>query len=139
MAADPVVNPNYHKVKAKGDAWITKSINILSYKKDLALGVDHNLVSLLVEQGLSTQQALDKTGDMLDDCYRRWYSVLANMPVYGEEIDRQVLRFIDTCSCVALGNLYRRLKTGRYLGAEGDEVHETRKMTFPPFASTLRA
>ncbi|KAI4288438.1 MAG: hypothetical protein L6R35_002302 [Caloplaca aegaea] len=24
MAADPVVNPNYHKVKAKGDAWITK-------------------------------------------------------------------------------------------------------------------
>ncbi|RYP24797.1 hypothetical protein DL765_000343 [Monosporascus sp. GIB2] len=82
--------------------------DILSYKKDLALGVEQNLIMLLTEQGLSTQQAVDRIGTMLDNCYKRWYKALADMPVWGEEIDRQVLRFVDVCRNVALGNLYWR-------------------------------
>ncbi|KAF4914570.1 Cytochrome P450 monooxygenase BOT4 [Colletotrichum viniferum] len=35
--------------------------DVLSYRKDLALGVDHNLISLLMEKdGLSIQQAMDE-------------------------------------------------------------------------------
>ncbi len=70
--------------------------------------MDHNLISLLIEQGLSTQQAVNRISTMLDDCYKRWYRALANMPVWGEKVDRQVLLFVDACRNVALGNLYWR-------------------------------
>ncbi|KAK8052035.1 Presilphiperfolan-8-beta-ol synthase [Apiospora rasikravindrae] len=102
--------------------------DVLSYRKDLELGVDHNLISLLMEQGSSPQQAVDKIGDMINGCYVRWYSALAALPPYGEDIDREVLKFVEICRCVALGNLHWSFKTGRYLGPEGHEVHETRTM-----------
>ncbi|KAJ6002360.1 Presilphiperfolan-8-beta-ol synthase [Penicillium sp. IBT 35674x] len=82
--------------------------DILSYKKDLALGVDHNLMFLLKCQGLSIQQAVDRIGEMLNNCYSRWYSALQKMEIWGEHIDKQVLGFIDACRNVALGNLHWR-------------------------------
>ncbi|KAL3483007.1 Presilphiperfolan-8-beta-ol synthase [Aspergillus germanicus] len=85
--------------------------DILSYKKDLKLGVDHNLITLLQEKGLSLQRSIDSISDLLNDCYKRWYSALANMPIWGEETDRQVLKFVDCCRNVALGNLYWRYVT----------------------------
>jgi len=47
-------------------------------------------------------------GEMLDECSRRWYRALAELPIYGEETDREVLRFVKVCRDVALGNLYWR-------------------------------
>lgn len=73
-----------------------------------ALGVDHNLIFLLMEQGRTPQEAIDEAGAMLDNCYKRWYIAPANMPIWGEETDRQVLKFVDACRNVALGNLYWR-------------------------------
>jgi len=61
-----------------------------------------------MSQGLSTQQAVDQIGAMIDECYKRWYTALANMPIWGENVDRQVLKFVDACRNVALGNLYWR-------------------------------
>lgn len=100
------------------------------------------------------QEAVDRIGEMLNNCYRRWYSALQKMEIWGEHIDKQVLAFIDACRNVALGNLHWRwaetnssqiwkiqseiadrvtnsFKTGRYLGAEGDQVHETRMLHLP--------
>ena len=54
------------------------------------------------------QLAVNRIGTMLDECYKRWYIALANMPVLGEAIDGQVLKFADACRNVALGNLYWR-------------------------------
>ena len=51
---------------------------------------------------------MDKLDDILHEDYRRWYTALAEMPIWGESIDRQVLKFIDVCRNVALGNLYWR-------------------------------
>jgi len=72
--------------------------------------MDLNIINLAKKgrQGLSTQQAMDNVGVMIDNCYRRWYRALANMPVWGEKIDREVLRFVDVCRGVALGNLHWR-------------------------------
>ncbi|KAI8306178.1 Presilphiperfolan-8-beta-ol synthase [Colletotrichum sp. SAR11_240] len=70
--------------------------DVLSYRKDLALGVDHNLISLLMEKdGLSIQQAMDEIGNMVNQCYRRWYLALAELPSYGEKIDREAMRFVE--------------------------------------------
>ncbi|KAK2774731.1 hypothetical protein CKAH01_13065 [Colletotrichum kahawae] len=111
--------------------------DVLSYRKDLELGVDHNLISLLMEKdGLSVQQAMDEIGNMVNQCYRRWYLALAELPSYGEKIDREAMRFVDVCRALAQGNLYWRqinsFKTGRYLGLEGHVVHETGIMHLPP-------
>ena len=58
-----------------------------------------------MEQGNSEQQAVDRISGMIDECYKRWYSALANMPAMGLEVDREVLKFVEACRNVALGNL----------------------------------
>ncbi|GAW16728.1 hypothetical protein ANO14919_061650 [Xylariales sp. No.14919] len=127
--------------------------DVLSYRKDLAsapfceksrvnplfnrltfsqeLGVDYNLIALLSKQDMSVQQSVDKIGAMIDGCYKRWYTALAEIPSYGEEIDCQVLLFVDLCRVHALGNLHWSFMTGRYLGPEGHDVHKTRIMYLP--------
>ncbi|RWA13226.1 hypothetical protein EKO27_g1845 [Xylaria grammica] len=105
--------------------------DVLSLRKDIEFGVEHNLIILLKKQGLSEQQAVDKIEDMLDDCYRRWYSALAAMPVWGEGIDREVLKYVDGCRNIALGNLYWSYKSGRYLKDEGPQVRATRVLNLP--------
>lgn len=84
--------------------------DVVSFKKDQALGMaDFNIVSLIKAQGtLTTQDAMDVVGEMVRECNRRWYRALAELPVYGAEIDREVLRFVDVCRDVALGNLHWR-------------------------------
>ncbi|KAF9878407.1 hypothetical protein CkaCkLH20_03899 [Colletotrichum karsti] len=105
--------------------------DILSYRKDLEQGVDHNLISLLKAQGHSTQAAVDKISDMIDECYKAWYGALVRMPVWGEKIDKEVLKYLDGCRNIALGNLHWSYESGRYLGAEGAQVKETRIMHLP--------
>lgn len=61
-----------------------------------------------MEQGISAQQAVDKAGEMLIDCYKQWYTVLASVPIWGEETDRQVLKFINLWRDMVLGNLHWR-------------------------------
>jgi hypothetical protein len=109
--------------------------------------MDLNIINLAKKgrQGLSTQQAMDKVGMMIDNCYRRWYRALADMLIWGEKIDREVLRFVDVCRDVALGNLHWRyvyqtagectklignsFRTGRYLGGpQGVDVRNSRKL-----------
>ncbi|MCJ1268539.1 hypothetical protein MMC22_008427 [Lobaria immixta] len=87
--------------------------DICSYRRELEKGVEHNLIMLLQGQGLSMQKAVDKIGAMINDCYKRWYTGLANVPIWGEKIDREVLRFIDGCRSLALGSLHwSRIKNG---------------------------
>lgn len=80
--------------------------DVLSYRKDLELGTDNNLISLLMEKdNLTIQEALDKIGSMVNECYRRWYLALAELPSYGEKIDREVIKFLEVCRTMAHGNL----------------------------------
>ncbi|KAI1163815.1 Presilphiperfolan-8-beta-ol synthase [Nemania serpens] len=111
--------------------------DVLSLRKDMEYGVDHNLIILLKKQGLSEQQAVNKTEDMLDDCYRRWYRALAEMPIWGEDVDREVLKYVDGCRNIALGNLYWSYKSGRYLKDEGAQVRKTRVLNLPTRESSV--
>ncbi|KAI1091352.1 Presilphiperfolan-8-beta-ol synthase [Rostrohypoxylon terebratum] len=102
--------------------------DLLSYRRDQELGVEHNLITLLMAKGMSIQQAVDEIGVMVDNRYKQWYTNLAELPPYGEKVDRQVLMFIETCRQSAFGNLHWSFKTGRYLGPEGQDVHDTQIM-----------
>ncbi|KAI1657173.1 terpenoid synthase [Daldinia decipiens] len=129
-----VISHNSLQERIQVSAELTLMANdILSCRKDAELGVDHNLIPLLVEQGMSAQQSVDKIGAMVDDCYKRWYTALAELPSYGEKIDRQVLLFVEICRSIPLGNLYWSFKTSRYLGSEEESrsVRETRTLHLP--------
>ncbi|SCO85740.1 related to pentalenene synthase [Fusarium oxysporum] len=106
-------------------AWIHN--DIVSYKKDVKSGIEHNIVTVLKKNGFTTQQAMDRAGELQDECYRRWYLALTSMPVWGEATDREVLRYIEACHSFPLGDLLWSFQTGRYLGAtEGYKLHETK-------------
>ncbi|KAI8243934.1 Presilphiperfolan-8-beta-ol synthase [Colletotrichum sp. SAR 10_96] len=105
--------------------------DILSYRKDLEQGGEHNLILLLRAQGFSEQEAIDQIGDMILECYRSWYRALAELPVWGESVDKEVLRYIEACRTIALGNLHFTYTSERYLGHEGAQIRETRIMSLP--------
>ncbi|KAL6796711.1 isoprenoid synthase domain-containing protein [Trichoderma sp. SZMC 28012] len=85
------------------------SNDILSYKKEVELNdAGNNLITILKAHNLSDQEAMNSIGKMLDDCYKTWYSALDKLPAWGEEIDREVLKYLDACRNVGLGNLHWR-------------------------------
>ncbi|KAL4880367.1 isoprenoid synthase domain-containing protein [Aspergillus karnatakaensis] len=101
--------------------------DIVSYKKDVKSGIEHNYITVLKQNGYSTQQAMDRAGKLQDECYRRWYTALADMPVWGSAVDRKVLRYIEACHSFPLGDLLWSFQTERYLGAsEGYRLQQTR-------------
>lgn len=71
-------------------------------------GCEHNAIFIFRKKGLSEQQAVDAIGDMYKQLYRDWYRALADMPVWGEKVDREMLRYIDSVRDVPLGNSYWR-------------------------------
>jgi hypothetical protein len=107
---------------------LTHSHNdIVSYKKDVKSGIEHNIITVLNKNGLPIQKAMDRAGELQNGCYRRWYMALANMPVWGERVDREVLKYIQACHSFPLGDLLWSFQTARYLGpTEGYRLHETR-------------
>ncbi|KAF3013727.1 terpene cyclase [Neopestalotiopsis sp. 37M] len=100
--------------------------DLLSLRKDMEHGVEHNLIIKLNQSGLSLQSAVDVVSEKLDDCYRQWYKSLAEIPIYGSPIDTQVLALLQGLLDVALGTLHWSFYTGRYLGDEGPEIKRTR-------------
>ncbi|KAH7230890.1 isoprenoid synthase domain-containing protein [Fusarium tricinctum] len=84
-----------------------------------------------LDQGLTDQQAVDQIGEMLYNCYRRWHAALNELTSWGEAVDRDVMKFVNGCRNVALGNLHWSLSTFRYLGNDGPEVKRTRMVKLP--------
>ncbi|KAF3926876.1 hypothetical protein ABW20_dc0104576 [Dactylellina cionopaga] len=70
-----------------------------------AYGTDYNLVLKLVKQGYSIQGAIDEVSAMLDKSYEQWNCAIAELPSWGEDIDRQVFRLLEAYRILALGIL----------------------------------
>ncbi|KAI4215131.1 MAG: hypothetical protein LQ351_002446 [Letrouitia transgressa] len=108
--------------------------DILSYPKEEAEGVNHNLVAICRMNGMPAQQAFDHVNTLLRGCYRDWYFALADLPQWGEEIDNQVQKYIQGVQDVVLANLSWSFKSQRYLGKTHDVVRQTRQITVLPRA-----
>lgn len=85
-----------------------------------------------MRQGYSEQGAMDKTGELMEDCQRDWEEAINNLPSWDKQTDQEVRRYIDACKDVARANLHWSFKSGRYLNAEqGKKVRETRTLDLP--------
>ncbi|KAM0146338.1 hypothetical protein ACHAPG_011193 [Botrytis cinerea] len=138
---------------------VTLVNDVLSYRKDLELGVDHNLMSLLMQRdNLSAQQAVDVIGDMAVVSRSRRASVLwredrlQRHEICGDLQGSGPGQSILEASQFRCGSFHTAAKpngsqanrgnsfqTGRYLGPEGHEVHETGIMYLPPAANLVVA
>lgn len=108
--------------------------DVLSYKKDLAFGVEHNLTRILMRQGLSEQAAMNRLGQLMESCQRDWEDAVAEIPTsqWDAATTAEVQRYLGACRDVARANLHWSFKSGRYLNKEqGLKVRETRVMDLP--------
>jgi hypothetical protein len=79
--------------------------DILSFHKEQAHGVNTNVIKWYMDSGLSQQEAYNETDELLKYRYRRWYLALADLPIWGEDVDMQVQKYIEGCKDVVLANL----------------------------------
>ncbi|KAL7961271.1 isoprenoid synthase domain-containing protein [Trichoderma compactum] len=81
----------------------------LSYKKEVELNdAGNNLITILKAHDLSDQDAMNSRGKMLDDCCKDWQSALDRLPAWGEEIDKEVQKYLEACHNVGHENLHWR-------------------------------
>lgn len=69
------------------------------------MGVNHNIVHLFRQTGISQQEAYNQVNELLNQRYRRWYIAHSKVSLWGEQIDTQVQLYLKGCQDVILGNL----------------------------------
>ncbi|KAI1120988.1 isoprenoid synthase domain-containing protein [Nemania abortiva] len=119
-------HPAIKEIERLGCDFVSISNDILSYMKEEADSVPHNMVAVARMSGLGAQEAFDYIGSMLDSRYERWNAALNAVPDWGEEVNEGVRRYIQGVADVVRANLYWSFKSERYLGKDGAVVRRTR-------------
>ncbi|KAJ9226335.1 hypothetical protein DTO027B5_2890 [Paecilomyces variotii] len=99
----------------------------MSYLKEAVNGDEHNLIMLLRQQGLSQEAAYQRLGEEITRRYQEWYVALAELPLWGEEIDTQVQRYVAALQETVLANLNWSFHTKRYFG-KGNEIARKQRL-----------
>ncbi|KAG1751191.1 isoprenoid synthase domain-containing protein [Suillus lakei] len=74
-------------------AWVN---DLFSYNKEQSRHDTHNIVPvLMLEQGLDLQGAVDCASYLIVDAVKRFEDNRAILPLWGEEIDRQVALYVE--------------------------------------------
>lgn len=72
------------------------------------LGCKHNIIHLYRHHGLSEQESYDRAHGLMRSLYKRWYLAQATLPIWEEQVDQQVQRYIKGIQDVALANAHWR-------------------------------
>lgn len=92
--------------------------DVCSYRKDLEEGGQNSIILVLKRTGLTDQEAMDRVGDMIEHCYRRWHEALDDLPTCNDEnTNKEILRYVEGCRNIVLGNLH-----WRYVHIQADDV-----------------
>ena len=59
------------------------------------------MITVLRNRGMTTQQAFNRAGEMLDGCYQEWIDVKAEFPQGAE-----VARFVEGTRTIMLASLH---------------------------------
>ncbi|PVH75594.1 terpenoid synthase, partial [Cadophora sp. DSE1049] len=97
----------------------------VSYHREKDQNCPHNVVHLLRQHGFTEQRAYDRAHEMLRERYRQWYLAMAELPVWGEKVDKEVQRYIQGIQDVVLANVNWSFRTERYFGKNRHQVRET--------------
>ncbi|KAI9046800.1 hypothetical protein LZ554_008882 [Drepanopeziza brunnea f. sp. 'monogermtubi'] len=98
----------------------------VSYHREKDQNCPHNVIHLLRHHGFSEQGAYDEAHKMLRARYKLWHLTMADVPVWGEKVDREVSRYVQGIQDVALANVNWSFRTERYFGKDRYQVRATR-------------
>ncbi|KAF7587433.1 hypothetical protein BBP40_007229 [Aspergillus hancockii] len=93
---------------------------------ELKTGSTHNIVCVLRNQGYTQQQAYAKVDKLLHERYETWFSILADIPIYNEQTEVEIRKYVDACEKIVLANLNWRSKSENYFGSSFETVTRTR-------------
>ncbi|KAL9063904.1 MAG: hypothetical protein Q9161_009202 [Pseudevernia consocians] len=93
-----------HEIATLASEIVLLQNDVLSFHKEQSMGVNHNIIHLFRQDGLSQQEAYDKVGDLLNKRYRAWYLAHSEIPLWGEPVDVQVQLYVKGCQDVVLAN-----------------------------------
>ncbi|CAF1056832.1 unnamed protein product [Adineta steineri] len=104
--------------------------DIYSFNVEQSQG-DYNLISVLMhaDPSLNIQQAIDRAGQMVINCYADLERVRSELISWGTKVDTQVDKFVNGLGAVIIGNAVWSFETPRYFGTERAEVKRTRRIT----------
>lgn len=81
--------------------------DIISYPKEEAEGVTHNIITIFRASGMTTQQAFDEAGKMLCQCERDWILAIANLPTCDGEVETEASqKYVTACKATISANLH---------------------------------
>ena len=109
--------------------WLTRSAqqDIFSYKVEHARGDNHNMINVfMAKDGLTLQQAVDRIGDMCKQTIDTFVENQAQVPSWGDDIDKEVKLYVNGLKEWIVGSLHWSFMTARYFGDNGAAVKATR-------------
>lgn len=66
--------------------------------------ISSGIILVLKRSGLTEQEAMDRIGEMVEDCYQRWHEALNDLPPCDDDQTRSdVLRYVEGCQNIVLG------------------------------------
>lgn len=92
--------------------------DLLSYDKEDAEGVPHNLVAVCRMQGMSAQAAVNCIAELISSRHDKLQIALACVPTWDEETNSQVVKYLEGIQDVVKANLYWSFRSARFLTEE---------------------
>jgi alpha-muurolene/germacrene-A/gamma-muurolene synthase len=86
----------------------------------------------MTHEGLSLQQAVDRTGEMCKQCIDTFVENQKQIPSWGDRIDRDIKLYVKSMQDWFPGSLYWSFMTKRYFGDEGGRIKTTRIVDLLP-------
>ena len=90
---------------------------------------------LIINDGLSLQQAVDRLGEMCMQCIDTFVENLPRLPSWGDAIDKDVKLYVGGLREWIVGSLHWSFETKRYFD-NGEEVKLTRVVELLPQETT---
>ena len=102
-------------------------------------GIDAaNIITILMEhEGYTLHQAIDHVGETFTGLVQRLLQARRNLPVFGQEIDCAVSKYIDAVEIWVIGYLDWSFASKRYFGQMSEEIKKTRIVKFSPRKSEM--
>ncbi|KAI1428994.1 isoprenoid synthase domain-containing protein [Xylaria sp. FL1777] len=101
-------HPAIQEIERLGIDFVLLMNDTLSYMKEEGESVPHNIVAVARMSGRDAQEAFDYVGNMLESRYDRWEKAVDMIPHWGEDINKDVERYIRGVADVVRANLYWR-------------------------------
>lgn len=86
----------------------------------------------MATKGVDLQAAMQYGGELVKQSVDRFLACKAALPRWGEDIDRDVAKYIEGCEDWIIANGLWSFETERYFGRNGAEVKKTLQVALLP-------